>query len=56
MVARAISLQAPTVWQQEGSMQATGTFEVELSAQDDAEAPVGRMLMTKTYVGDLNAR
>ncbi len=34
-------------------MRATGTFEVELSPQDDASAPVGRMLLSKTYLGDM---
>ena len=34
-------------------MTATGTFEVDLSPQEDEAAPVGRMLIDKTYQGDL---
>lgn len=35
-------------------MLATGTFEVDLSPQDDKTAPAGRMLIDKAYVGDLD--
>lgn len=34
-------------------MLATGTFEIELSPQDDAVAPAGRLLISKTYIGDM---
>lgn len=34
-------------------MSATGTFEVKLEPQKDDEFPVGRMLMNKTFSGDL---
>ncbi|MAD17205.1 MAG: hypothetical protein CL579_14195 [Alteromonadaceae bacterium] len=34
-------------------MTATGTFEVDLSPQEDEAAPAGRMLIDKTYQGDL---
>ncbi len=36
-------------------MNATGTFTVELAAQDDASHPAGRMLISKQYTGDLAA-
>lgn len=35
-------------------MSANGTFEVQLTPQEDAEAPVGRMLIKKSYVGDMS--
>lgn len=34
-------------------MSASGTFDVELTPQDDGESPAGRMLISKTYHGDL---
>lgn len=34
-------------------MTASGTFEVQLTPQDDAEVPAGRMLIEKTYQGDM---
>jgi hypothetical protein len=34
-------------------MQATGTFEVQLSPQQDEQAPVGRMVINKVFSGDL---
>lgn len=38
---------------EEAVMSAHGTFEVQLTPQDDAEAPAGRMLIKKTYLGDM---
>ena len=35
-------------------MYANGTFEVELTPQDDTGFPAGRMLMKKTFLGDMN--
>lgn len=35
-------------------MFAAGTFEVELKPQEDVAFPAGRMLIKKTYFGDLN--
>lgn len=35
-------------------MSAIGTFEVELTPQDDVLSPAGRMLINKTYSGDMN--
>lgn len=35
-------------------MTAKGTFDVDLTPQDDADFPAGRMLIDKTYQGDLN--
>ncbi|MBT8052829.1 MAG: DUF3224 domain-containing protein [Xanthomonadales bacterium] len=35
-------------------MYALGTFNVDLTPQDDDGFPVGRMLIEKTYAGDLN--
>ena len=35
-------------------MIAKGTFEVELQPQADADCPAGRMLINKTYAGDLS--
>jgi len=41
--------------QNEGAvMSADGTFEVQLAPQEDVEAPAGRMLIKKTYLGDMN--
>jgi hypothetical protein len=37
----------------EGFMEAFGDFEVQLEAQTDEQAPVGRMLITKQYSGSL---
>ncbi len=34
-------------------MHVSGKFSVDLEAQDDAEAPAGRMLIRKEYFGDL---
>ena len=34
-------------------MTASGSFEVQLTPQDDAEVPAGRMLIDKTYRGDV---
>lgn len=34
-------------------MIAAGTFVVDLSPQEDTKAPAGRMLIEKTYAGDL---
>jgi len=34
-------------------MLAKGTFEVDLTPQEDAESPAGRMLIRKTYLGDM---
>ena len=34
-------------------MNASGSFEVRLTPQDDAEVPAGRMLIDKTYQGDM---
>ena len=31
-----------------------GTFEVDLTPQEDIESPAGRMLIRKTYLGDMN--
>ncbi|NKB87502.1 MAG: DUF3224 family protein [Acidobacteria bacterium] len=33
-------------------MNATGTFDVQLTPQEDRDAPAGRMLIDKTYDGD----
>lgn len=35
-------------------MKATGSFEVSLEPQEDPETPAGRMLIHKTYSGDLS--
>ena len=35
-------------------MSASGTFEVELTPQEDSQAPAGRMLIKKAYKGDMN--
>jgi len=34
-------------------MLANGTFEVDLTPKDDGESTAGRMLIRKTYVGDM---
>ena len=34
-------------------MSANGTFEVDLTPQEDIGFPVGRMLIKKTYLGDM---
>ena len=35
-------------------MSANGTFEVDLTPQEDVGYPAGRMLIKKTYLGDAN--
>ncbi|MBT8398172.1 MAG: DUF3224 domain-containing protein [Gemmatimonadetes bacterium] len=35
-------------------MFASGTFEVELTPQEDLASPAGRLLITKTYLGDMS--
>ncbi len=35
-------------------MSANGTFEVNLTPQEDADFHAGRMLIRKTYIGDMN--
>jgi hypothetical protein len=35
-------------------MSANGTFEVQLTPQEDVEAAAGRMLIKKTYLGDMS--
>ncbi len=35
-------------------MSAKGTFEVNLTPQEDADSPAGRMVIDKTYLGDIN--
>ena len=35
-------------------MDAKGTFEVNLTPQDDADSPAGRMVIDKNYLGDMN--
>ncbi len=39
---------------EETVMSANGTFEVDLALQEDVESPAGRMLIKKTYLGDIN--
>lgn len=34
-------------------MSANGTFEVDLTPKEDVESPAGRMLIKKTYLGDM---
>ena len=34
-------------------MSANGTFEVDLTQKEDVESPAGRMLIKKTYLGDM---
>ncbi len=38
---------------EETVMSANGTFEIQLTPQEDVEAPAGRMLIKKTYLGDM---
>ena len=35
-------------------MSANGTFEIDLTPQEDIGSPAGRMLIKKTYSGDMN--
>ena len=35
-------------------MFASGTFEVELTPQEDLGSPAGRMVITKSYLGDMS--
>ena len=35
-------------------MSASGAFEVELTPQEDAGSPAGRMLIKKTCLGDMD--
>ena len=35
-------------------MSANGTFEIDLTPQEDIGSPAGRMLIKKTYLGDMN--
>lgn len=35
-------------------MSVNGTFEIKLTPQDDAGYPAGRMLIKKTYLGDIS--
>jgi hypothetical protein len=35
-------------------MSANGTFEVDLTPQADPDSPAGRMVINKTYLGDIN--
>ena len=35
-------------------MLASGEFEVDLTPQDDSDCPAGRMLINKTYHGDMS--
>ena len=35
-------------------MRATGIFDVDLTPQDDADTPAGRMLLKKSYRGDMS--
>ena len=39
---------------EEAVMSANGTFEVDLTPQEDVGSPAGRMLIKKTYLGDMN--
>jgi hypothetical protein len=40
--------------EQEAAMSANGTFEANLTPQDDADFHAGRMLIKKTYIGDMD--
>ena len=40
--------------EEEAVMSASGTFEVELTPQEDVGSPAGRMLIKKTYRGDMD--
>lgn len=37
----------------EKGMSADGTFEVQLTPQEDGKTPAGRMVIEKTYLGDM---
>ncbi|WP_236701277.1 DUF3224 domain-containing protein [Thalassomonas viridans] len=39
--------------QKEKSITATGSFDIKLEPQKDSDAPAGRMIIRKTYNGDL---
>ena len=39
---------------EEAVMSANGTFDVDLAPQEDVGSPAGRMLIKKTYLGDMN--
>jgi hypothetical protein len=39
---------------EEGMMSANGKFEVDLTPQEDVGSPAGRMLIKKTYLGEMN--
>ncbi len=47
------SISALSAQAKEKIMQATGTFEVQLSPQQDDQAPAGRMIINKVFSGDL---
>jgi hypothetical protein len=38
------------------SMNAKGSFEIDLEPQTDSTAPMGRMLISKTYEGNIEAQ
>ena len=42
------------ILREETVMSANGTFEVDLTPQEDVGSPAGRMLIKKTYLGDMN--
>jgi hypothetical protein len=42
------------ILKEETMMSANGTFEVDLAPQEDVGSPAGRMLIKKTYLGDMN--
>lgn len=42
-----------TITKKGETMTAKGKFEINLSAQEDNEAPVGRMIIKKSYQGDM---
>ena len=44
---------ASEVFNEGESMTAKGTFEVDLQPQADADSPAGRMVIDKTYSGDI---
>ena len=44
---------ATKITEQEKIMYAKGKFEVSLSPQKDEEAPAGRMIINKSYQGDI---
>lgn len=39
---------------EEAVMSANGSIEVDLTPQEDAESPAGRMIIRKAYQGDMN--